>query len=197
MRLILIVSMLVTAWPHNAQAAVTVYFNALNHPVARQAWQNDAGAYTTIDFTGFPANTIITNQYQDQGILFTDGTDRITYNINAFPNDGVGLRGVLDEIHVSFLQPTQSIAVDFPGGILIQLYNNGQLVFTSPDVFAFNPGGFLGLISDMPFDAAVILDPAGNVNIDDLFFGPPIPAAPAAAIFALAALFPKSRRRRS
>ncbi len=179
-----------------APAAVQVYFNGTNHPAARTAWMADAASFTTIDFTGFPENTIITNQYQDQGILFTDGTDRVFYS-SSFPNDGVGLYGAIDTIHVSFLQPTHSIAVDFPGDVAFQLYWGGALVYASPGFFAINPGGFAGLISDTPFDAAVIFDPTGNVNIDDLFFGPPIPAAPALAALALVALFPTSRRRRS
>jgi hypothetical protein len=178
----------------SANAAVTVYFNGQNHAAARQNWQNAAAPYTTIPFTGFAPNTIITNQYQQQGILFTDGTDRITFN-ESFLNDQWGLRGVLDDIHVAFQAPVSSIATDFIGDLRIRLYDDGLLVYTSPDFFSLGGHGFAGLISTTPFDAAIISDPTGNVNIDDLFFGPPIPAPPVLTLLAFAAKGARRRRR--
>lgn len=174
--------------------SVTVFYNGLNHPAARQAWMQTAAPFTTIDFTGFAENTIITNQYQSAGLTFTDGTDRVNLN-DSFPNDGSGLYGAIDSIHLAFAQPTYSIAVDFPGSLRIALYWQGAVTYTSPDFVNGGTGFFAGLISDQPFDAAIIIDPTGGVFIDDLFFGPPIPAPATFAAMLLAALVPHSRRR--
>ena len=179
---------------HSAPCAVTVYYNSLNHPAARLAWMTDAGNFATNNFTGFADNTIITTQYQSEGLVFSDGTDRITHNPNAFPNDGQGLRGVLDEISIDFASPTYAIAADYPGALKFRLYWQGALTYTSPDFVNGGNDFFAGLISTTPFDAAIISDPTGNVNIDDLFFGPPIPAPPAFALLALAAFGPRRRR---
>jgi MYXO-CTERM domain-containing protein len=48
----------------------------------------------------------------------------------------------------------------------------------------------------VPFDRAVIWDPQGGTFIDDLHFGPPIPAPPVAALLIGAAMAGARRRRR-
>ncbi len=35
---------------------------------------------------------------------------------------------------------------------------------------------FLGLVGEEPFDRAIIFDPIGDTDIDNLFFGPPCSA---------------------
>src|SRR5690554_7419632 len=66
----------------------------------RDAWFNAVGGeseVTTIDFTGFPEATIITDQYQSLGVTFTDGTDRVQgEDFIIYPQDGWGLRGTFD-----------------------------------------------------------------------------------------------------
>jgi hypothetical protein len=175
--------------------AVTVYYTPQNFDLGRQAWVSDMGSHSTIDFTGFPANTIITTQYQNLGVTFTDGTDRTNHNANSFPDDGWGLNGAFDEIHLAFGEPMYGLAVDFPGVVKFRLYSQGQLIYTSTDFIFGDIGSFAGLISDQPFDAALINDPTGDVFIDDLFFGPPVPAPSALAAFAL--FFAARSRRRS
>ena len=57
-------------------------------------WEAAAGAFTTIDFTGFPNLTFITDQYMDLGLLFTDGDDTIAgFDPNTFIQDGWGVDG--------------------------------------------------------------------------------------------------------
>jgi MYXO-CTERM domain-containing protein len=55
----------------------------------------------------------------------------------------------------------------------------------------------MGLTTDAPFDRAVIWDPQGGTYIDDLHFGPPIPAPPAGALLLVGfGAFFRQRRRR-
>jgi hypothetical protein len=77
----------------------------------------------------------------------------------------------------------------------IQLYWQGELTYTSSDFLHVGAGFFAGLISSEPFDAAILLDPMGAVFIDDLHFGPPIPAPGVMAMMTLLACA-RTRKRR-
>ena len=161
--------------------------------IDRAEWEGAVGEFTTIDFTGFPEFTIITDQYQDLGVTFTDGND-VTFFTPSFVNDDWGLVGNGD-IHLSFERPQVWIGVDFPGSIRVLLFSGGELIHFS-SIFAADPvGGFGGLVSSELFDAAVILDPFDDlVFIDDLHFG--VPAPPSLALLALGAAWFGRRRRR-
>ena len=77
----------------------------------------------------------------------------------------------------------------------MQLYANGEMIYQS-NVFDTVQSRFGGLLSTVPFDMAVIRDPSdGSVNIDDLYFGPPIPAAGGLGLLGVALLV--SRRSRA
>ena len=160
----------------------------------RAEWETAVGQFATIDFTGFPQSTIITDQYQDLGVVFSDGNDSIFLS-NAFQNDGVGLRGgAFDDIELSFVTPQLWIAVNYPGNIQLELFRNNKLIHVS-GVFSDILGDFAGLLSTEPFDVALISDPTDNaVFIDDLHFGVPTP--PTLALLAFAALIACRRRRR-
>ncbi len=141
----------------------------------REGWLDAAGRFTTIDFVGFPKNTILTDQYIEQGLLFTDGNDRIDSG-GAYVNDLWGVDGNGD-VNVVFETPQLWIAVDFPGVMAFQLFRDGELVYTST---FWTPGGldhFFGIVSSEPFDAVRIIDPLGEAAIDDLHFGVPAPGA--------------------
>lgn len=171
-----------------ATGAVTEYTNNVQ-------WQNAAGAFTTITFTELPTDTLVTTQYAPLGVTFTDGSDYTMYT-ESFVNDQHGLNGALDNISLSFSQPMQSIAVDYPGAVKFYLYFQGQLFYESTHFFVLGPsgtGGFAGLISEQPFDSVVIYD--SGVFIDDLHFGPAIPAPAALALMGLAAAFARRRGR--
>jgi len=85
-----------------------------------------------------------------------------------------------------------SIAADFPGLLLIDLYCEDELFYTSNVFGVGGVGNFGGLVS---FDRAVLSDPPGQVFLDDLHFGPPIPAPSALCIVGAALL--ASRRWRA
>ncbi|MCH8150793.1 MAG: hypothetical protein IH830_00285 [Planctomycetes bacterium] len=157
-------------------------------------WQAAVGPFTTIDFTGFPDGTPITDQYADLGVLFVGGNEHIFLSENAFPNDGAGLNSAFADIVTQFDTPQLWIAVDFPGLIQFELFSGGELIYTS-SVFDDILGPFAGLLSTEPFDMVALDGPAGlTVNIDDLFFGVPGPGG--LPLLALGSLF-STRRRRS
>jgi hypothetical protein len=159
----------------------------------KEGWVDAVGEFTTIDFTGFPEFTWITDQYAHLGAHFVDGADQIQHYEEGYPEDGWGIDGNA-EVRITFDEHIHAIAVDFPGTLTFQLYDDGVLIFTSDWFGGTNPGHFGGVISDDGFDEVRITDPiGGNVNIDDIHFGPPIPAP--GSIVGVAALALLARRR--
>jgi hypothetical protein len=158
----------------------------------KEAWQAAAGSWSTADFTGFPDNMPIDEQYAYLGVHFVDGYDFVVLG-SSFPNDGAGLDGN-ELIDLVFDARMYSIAADFPGYLTIDLYREGELFYTSHELGEAGVGNFGGIISTQPFDRAVLRDPPGQVALDDLHFGPPIPA-PSALMLIGGALFTARRRR--
>lgn len=187
-----IVVVFVFAFVQNqALADVTIYTN-------RTQWQATAGSWLFIGFTGFPSNTNITNQYAAQGVLFTDGNDHIQNSPSW--SDGSGLLSTEfispygGRARLQFPELRSDIAVDFTGGLLVELYSRGQLIYTS-DHFndAFTP--FVGLHSTIPFDRAILYDGYDPVvAIDNLYFGPPVPTPGTIATLVAGAMIPRRRR---
>ena len=137
----------------------------------KDEWFAAVGVVTTIDFTGFPDVTVVTDQYADLGVHFTDGNDLIL-SAAGFLNDGWGVDGNGD-INVSFDAPVYYVAVDFPGGIIFDLLSQGELIFTSSSFGIDEVGNFAGLLSSEPFDAIRLFRSFGSPSfIDDFFFGP-------------------------
>ncbi len=160
----------------------------------RAEWEAAAGRFATTDFTGFGV-TIITDQYQDLGVLFTDGNDASRFSPGTFLNDDWGLNGN-GEIHLSFDTPQSWIAVDFPGFLRILLFSGDKLIYFS-SIFAEpgGVGGFGGLVSSELFDSAILTDPGDDlVFIDDLHFGVPAPGT--LSLLAVAAFWHSRRRER-
>ncbi len=185
------------AWLGHAVAALTCASVLPAHAgvaefTDRAEWEAAVGVFTTIDFTGWPEFTVITDQYQDLGVLFSDGNDRTLFS-NAFQNDGVGLGGTVDDIELSFDAPQLWMAVNYPGIIQFELFRNDESIYVS-SIFSDIQGDFAGLVFSEPFDAAVISDPSGSVFIDDLHFG--VPAPPTLALLAFGALVTCRRRHR-
>lgn len=173
----------------NATATVVEYVN-------KAAWQNDAVLFTTIRFNDFPDGTIITDQYATLGVTVTTPTTFILNLPTAFPNDGFGLVNPIGQgIGLTFSQPMKALAVDYPGIMQITLYSGGNLIFAGPASSGGGSGFFAGVISDVPFDAALLNNPTvGVVNIDDLYFGPPIPGPGVLGVFVVAAVVVRRRR---
>jgi len=173
-------------WPGNGEALG----GFVEEFTDKDEWIASVGRFTTIDFTGFPDGTFITDQYADLGILFTDGDETIHMSA-SYINDGWGLRGN-GIITVAFDTPQAWIGVDFPGFLSIELYSEGHLFFTS-NLWGGGVGNFLGLISSELFDSAVLMDPLDGLAFsDDLHFGVPAPGA--LWLLGVAALWPRRRR---
>jgi hypothetical protein len=160
-----------------------------------QAWQGAVEEnYSTIDFTGFPDGTAISNQYSNLGVTFSGLA--FIFASAAAVNDNWGLFGPAG-LRFTLDTPQHSVAVDYSGAVQFQLFNDGQLLHTST---FFQPGGlgnFAGLISDASFDEVYLFRPfpVNQVFIDDLHWSTSIPAPGALAFVALGALGMPRRRR--
>jgi hypothetical protein len=183
-RLFLIVLALVTGFGSlAARGEVTEYENGA-------AWYAAVGEVTTIDFTDQPAGSIITDQYASLGVHFTDGNDIAFAGPSIFPNDAIGLRGHIVQpsgIHIAFDTLQRWLAVEFPGGVDIQLFRDGDMFHESNLLGVGGIGNFAGLVSTIGFDAAYIDDSADFfVFIDDPHFG--VPGRGILPLLALAAM---------
>jgi hypothetical protein len=162
----------------------------------RDEWEQAVGAFTTIDFTGFEPLTLITDQYADLGVLFTDENDVTVHSWDVFVNDGEGLEGSNfdDQITVEFDLPHLWFAVDHAGSAFIDVYDDDIFLGTF-EHFAGGAGKFTGIVSDLAFNKIVIHRGGDSPPfIDDLHFG--IPAPGAIAVLALAGLLGTGSRRR-
>ena len=174
-----------------AQADVVKYTN-------KAEWQSLVGTYSTITFTEFVFPAIITDQYSFLGVTFTDGNDALDQSTSLI-NDGVGLYGNFpgNAISIAFAAPITSFAIDHPGHEAFTLFSKGEQIFDTGLMGGVGTGKFSGVISNEPFDAVVIKDPGIGVTlIDDMHFGPPIPAPGAICVLAIALLSAPGRRRR-
>jgi hypothetical protein len=142
----------------------------------RAEWIEAAGAFDTVDFVGYPAGTLLHEQYAHLGVHFIDGDDRVHLSKNLYPNDGAGgTEGlVIIGIRLAFDADMHAIAIDFPGLRVIRLFRDGEAFYTSPPLSgranSGEIGNFAGLVSTEPFDAVRLF---GSV-FDDIHFGPPI-----------------------
>jgi len=159
-------------------------------------WQAGAGEFTTIGFTEYPDGTWVFEQYADLGVHFVDGFDIIRCcSFETFPVDGAGLDGNA-EIHLIFDAPMYTIAADFPGGLMFELFSGGEPTYTSGPMGFGGVGLFGGIVSSEPFDEAILRDwGGGQVAIDDLHFGPPIPGPSALGLIGVAFVGIVRRRR--
>ena len=173
-------------------ASVTEFGN-----FAFDAWQDAvAHNFITIGFDELGSPQFVTDQYVDLGVIFTTGFNAtVGPGCTGFPMDCWGLDGNGD-IDLEFSQPIYSIAAHFPGDIQFELYLGDLLVYTSSEFEGNGFDGFGGLISTIPFDRAVINDCCNDPFLDNLYFGPPIPAPGAIALLALHPFAPTRRRRR-
>jgi len=155
-----------------ATAGVTSY-----NTQDRDQWFADVAALgetTSIGFTEFPNNTTIIDQYDELGITF-DGFNLTSGPIPPQYQDGWGLR-IFNGNDLFFDEPINWIAADFIGTMSIDLYN-GDTFIDTVHVGNSGLGQFGGAISTQPFDRVFIYDFFDPLTVlDDLYFGPPIPA---------------------
>jgi hypothetical protein len=182
------VTLLLVLWTNGAFGAFTVYDD-------RDEWELATGEFTTIGFADYPHGTWIFEQYAHLGVHFVDGADIVLYSPGTYPRDDYGLDGN-EEIHLTFDMLITSIAVDFPGSLAIDIYRDGEFLETTDFWGGGGVGFFGGFVFDTTFDEAIIYDYDGQVNLDDLHFGPPIPAPSALGLLAAAGLLVPRRRRR-
>jgi hypothetical protein len=163
----------------------------------KEGWEAAVGEFTTIDFTEYPSGTWVFEQYSHLGVHFVDGADIIQCcSFELYPEDGAGLDGNA-EVRITFDEPISYIAADYPGILFFRLYSGGELSYSSDWLGGSGPGHFGGFVSDHGFDEIRIIDPVGgNVNIDNIYFGPPIPGPGVVIVLAAGALTCARGRRR-
>jgi MYXO-CTERM domain-containing protein len=160
-------------------------------------WIDSVGEFTTIGFNDLPDGTWVFEQYAHLGAHFVDGADIVLCCSEVvFPEDGAGLDGN-SEIRVTFDMPLWYVAIDYPGTAQFELFDGGELIYTSSPFYGDDlSGNFAGLLSTEMFDEVRITDPVGSeVVLDDLHFGPPIPAPGALSLLALGFIGSTRRRR--
>lgn len=161
-------------------------------------WQSAMGATTTIGFADLPGGTFVTTQYADLGVLFTDGLDQVQCcgGFGTYPQDGAGLNGV-GPVELLFTQPMHGIATHYPGNIIFELYDGDALIYESVELGIGGPDNFAGLISNQSFDRAILRKPGDLfMQIDNLYFGPPVPGPAALPVLAWVAWMRVGSRRR-
>ena len=120
----------------------------------KSAREASVGDYTTIDFTGFEWGTIITDQYADLGVFFTDGDDKI---VHGDPIDDRALDGK-DSVNMRFDQPQMWFAVDYPGAMQMSFYRGNEWVYTSSQFGGTGGPYFAAVVITEAFDQVVLAD---------------------------------------
>ena len=160
-------------------------------------WGALAGDVTAVTFTEYPAFTVITDQYADLGVIFTDGNDFVGMHGTSVIDSHWLSGSDSDSITVQFDAPRRAVGAHFPGVLFFELYNGDQLLYVStqfPDIFSHT---FAGLVSAIPFDRVVLASwlLVPTATIDNLYFGPPVPAPGILTVMAAGFLLRNKRRR--
>jgi len=176
----------------SASAAFVQYVNDWPFAPPPEQWFADAGPVTTLDFVGL-APQHMSDQYSHLGATFTG--DDFAYT-SFIASDGFGIKGGAlwgGSIEFKFDQPRTAVAILFPGIAYLKLLLRGEVIYSSG---AWNVGelSFIGLIGDQPFDEVHIIDPLGDVHVDNIYFGAAVPG-PGVLAALLPALGGLTRRR--
>jgi hypothetical protein len=123
------------------------------------------GGLTTIRFTEVPVGTTLGTQYLAQKVRFTDGNDVTQVSAN-YLTDNIGADGN-GRIHIQLTEPGTAIGADFPGAMILELWDHegGTMVYQSSFFAGSGTGFFGGVVADVPFTFVVIRD-----WVDDLVF---------------------------
>ncbi|MBX3375021.1 MAG: hypothetical protein KF817_14415 [Phycisphaeraceae bacterium] len=121
------------------------------------------------------------------------------FESTTYVNDGFGLdpHHLWTPLILTFDSPQRWLAVDHAGGVEVSLYHEGRLIAPPEYDFQNGVGLFFALVSDTPFDRVELRDPvSGVLPVDDLHFGgATVPAPAVLAVFSLAPLIMRGRRR--
>jgi hypothetical protein len=171
MRYLILLTMLTLATPAGAEVTVHLNFNQ---------WKAAVGfEFTTIGFFELgPPPQFITDEYIEQGLLFTDGNDNTAGpGCMSYVLDCWGLQGN-GPINITFTEPRYWVAAHFPGDLGFDLFIGKTMIYTGGDFG--QPGApphFAGLVSTEPFDRVKLYrHKTPSSFIDNLYFGgPPAP----------------------
>ncbi len=177
-----VLSALIAAIVCPAIAPAGIIYSSTN----KEEWSSFVnGQFTTIGFTEV-FQEIVTEQYADLGVHFTDGDDYGVMQNNFL--DGFGIKGHFfngGTITVEFDSPQMWVAANALGTLRISLYLQDAFLASKSTVIPGVGNKFSGVVSDVMFDKIIFEDvPQGGLPvIDDLHFGGPIPAPGVLAVF--------------
>ena len=162
------------------------------------AWEEAAGSWGTMDFTGFEFGQHLTDEYEEElGVVFTDTTNYVSGpSAGLFPRDKWGLQigPFASFAEFTTVEPIQSLAFFHPGIFDVTLWLGDELILFEEN--SFFPLGFFGFVSEVPFDRVRISDGADTASIDDILVGAAVPSPAVAALLGLGLLKGGRRRRR-
>ena len=141
-------------------------------------WIEAVDDFAFIDFVGIPGGTLLSDEYEDLGIIFTPG-ENVVVEAPSIPDGFAVLGAAFFPISFTFVEPQYWVAVDFPDRVRFELYLGDKLVYESQTFLSIGVDfAFAGLLSTTPFDRVVVQDPDLAVAIDNLYIGVSVAAGP-------------------
>jgi len=164
------------------------------------AWFEATPPYSEVTFADLPLNTLVTEQYANLGVHFTDTDGNwVLGPTPTYPQDQFGLNDNVS-VELTFDAPMWSFASFFPGDAKFSFFAGDVHLFTSGLLGGGGINKFAGFTTDVAFDRVLIVggppDVFGNpdkVFFDDFYFSS-VPAPGALSWFTV--MFWGSRRRR-
>ena len=167
------------------------------------SWLQSNPAHETIDFTEYPHNTPIREQYSNLGVHFTDtdGNWIISNAPDTYLQDGCGINGN-QFLEITFDRPMVAFATYFPGFEYFTFFSGEQQLFATGAMGGGGTNRFVGFTTDVPFDRVLLHGLPPNifgvifqVFLDDVYFSS-VPGPGGAAMAILAGALARPRRRR-
>ncbi|MFK7961719.1 MAG: hypothetical protein AB8G96_14480 [Phycisphaerales bacterium] len=158
-------------------------------------WITEIGdEFNTIGFDEFDElpQTILTDQYQDLGVIFDEEQFVATASSSIF-QDGWGGRTLFPQnsLRVNLTEPMKSFGFLAPATALVRFFFEGELLWNFP------ASGDMrwGFTSDEYFDEVHIAIGGGGVHATDDIYLPPIPGPAGLALMIAGGAFGSRRRR--
>ena len=150
------------------------------------------GGDATIDFN-LGSITPVTTQYQSLGVTFAP------FSATAFPSSTVASDGWLavtgflaeHKMTLTYATPQVGIGFDLIQSFFVDLYFQGTLIYSSPELNAL----VHGISGTQTFDKAVLRSVTGDTSkVDNIYVANPIPGPASAALLAAIGLGRRRRR---